>query len=121
MITGYEEITHDLTPDELRLIPGMVRGLETKIGKANAITSSQIIKVYRERGEKMTGARVRKMINHIRMTGLVERLVATSTGYYVSNDPKELQDYIRSLYERADSIVAVAKQIEYQTKKLSHG
>lgn len=119
MIKGFSEQTHELTDDEKNIIvPKMVRGLQTKIGKANTITNSKMIDGLIKSGHSVTAPRIRKMIRYIRMTGLVPRLVATSKGYYVSNDDKELTEYIDSLLQRADSINQLAEQLEFQRKQL---
>lgn len=45
MITNFEEYTEELTDDEkTNIVPILVRGLQTKIGKSNAITSTEMIK-----------------------------------------------------------------------------
>lgn len=119
MITNFENITFELNEIERDLVPIFVRALERKIGKENAITNSEIIKgIQKAYSIKLTGARVRKIIQYIRITGKVERLIASSKGYYVSNDKQELNDYIESLMQRAEQIEMLAKQIEFQKQKL---
>jgi len=119
MITNFENITFELNEVEQKLIPIFVKALELKVGKSNAITNSEIIKgIKKAYGIRLTGARVRKIIQYIRITGKVERLIASSKGYYISNDTQELKDYIESLMQRAEQIELLAKQIEYQKNKL---
>jgi len=119
MITGFENITFELNEIEKKLVPIFVRALETKIGKSSAVTKTKIIKgIEKNYGIKLTGARVRKIIQYIRLTGMIERLMASSKGYYISNDKQELKDYIESLMQRASQIELLAKQIEHQKNKL---
>ncbi len=114
MIQGFEEETAPLSDYELQLVPIFARGLRTKIGPMSAITGREMIRAMVASGYKVNGPRVRKIINHIRMHGLVERLVATSAGYYVSEDPGELRRYADSLRSRASAIDAIRKRIEAQ-------
>lgn len=103
MLPGFENITADLTEYELGLVPVFVKGFSCKIGAENAVTSSQILERLGSR-YKLSGARVRKIVNHIRNKGLVPGLVASSSGYYVTNDPEELKRYIDSLDGRESEI-----------------
>lgn len=119
-INNFEEQTHELNEYELKkIVPKIVRGLQTKIGKQNAITNKKIIDRLKSIKIKTTPSRVRKMIHHIRITGLVERLIATSRGYYITNDKKEMEDYVESLIQRSESIMSIAKQLDYQRKKMA--
>lgn len=82
MINGFEEETSELNDYEAKvLLPLIVAGLETKIGKEKAVTSTYICKKIKERGERIHPARLRKIIHEIRITGKVENLIATSKGY----------------------------------------
>lgn len=118
MINNFEKYTHELTDMEIKIIvPAIIRGLENKIGKKKAITNKQMIQGLKNISNIITTApRIRKMIHHIRITGLIERLIATSKGYYISNNPEELILYIESLIQRSESINLIAKQLDYQTK-----
>ena len=67
MINGFEEQTHELTEyEEKTLLPPIIKGLKTKVGEQNAITSTEIVKRMKELGFKLDPARLRKIINHIR-------------------------------------------------------
>lgn len=120
MIEGFEDITQALTADELKLADEFVIGLRKRQGEIMAISAAQIMLAYRNRGVKLDGARVRKIINHIRSHGLVRNLVASHKGYYVENDPKRLAAYVQSLKQRATAILAVARTYDplYQQKNL---
>lgn len=118
MINGFKNETHELTAEEFRLLPLIVDGLKTKIGKVNAITNNKMVKAMKAHGHKITPPRLRKIIHHIRITGLIERLVATSKGYYITNDKEELEDYIESLTQRAESITRIADQLAFQKNKM---
>ena len=105
MITNFENQTQELNEYELStLLPIVVRGLMTKKGKENAITNKSICKALKEQGLKITDTRLRKIVHHIRANDIIPLLLATSKGYYISNDNQEIENYIQSLKERANSI-----------------
>lgn len=103
MITGFENITHDLTEYEKGLVPVFAMGFKSKVGKENAVTNKQIVEKLSSK-YKITDARVRKIINYIRNKNIIPGLVASSDGYYVTNDPEELKRYISSLDQREAAI-----------------
>jgi len=105
MIKNFEEITKELSWYESAvLLPLFIRGLKNKIGKENAVTSTEIVRNLKSKGYKLNGVRVRKLIHHIRVNHLIPRLIATSKGYYVSNDKEEIEAFILSLEQRISSI-----------------
>lgn len=117
MIIGFEEITATLSEKELALVPVFVERLSLKVGKENAVTSQQIITGFANKKVnpvKIGGARIRKIINYIRMNNLVPRLMATSAGYYVTNDKEELRSYVESLKGRESAIRAIRHKIEQE-------
>jgi hypothetical protein len=88
-------------------VPGFINGLKTKIGKSNAISNKSIREAYLEKGIKISDARVRKIINFIRIKGLVKMLCASSFGYYVASNDQEFKEYLKGLEERINSQSAV--------------
>jgi len=116
MLQGFEEYTAPLTDYEREdILPRMVYFLSLCNGSENAVKNGAIVKQLREYGCKKVGdARVRKVINHIRIHGLVPCLVASSRGYYVTDDPAELDKFISSLAGREDAIRAVRISMEKQ-------
>lgn len=115
MINGFDEQTKPLTPEEKKLLPMFIGGLMTKLGAENAITADSMAKaIYEAKKIKVGGPRVRKIINHIRMHGLVPRLIATSDGYYIATDNAELRKYIESLKQREGAIRVMREALEKQ-------
>lgn len=111
MITNFEDVTKELTEEEMALIPYLIQGLKTH-GKTNPITSNEIVKKMNVFSLKMgliklDGARLRKCINFIRSTGL-HPVMANSKGYFTSYDQKVIVDQIKSLMERSRSIKSCA-------------
>ena len=123
MINGFSEQTEPLTEyEEQTLLPQLVRGLQTKIGKAMSVTNKAIIDgMNRNLGLKISDARVRKLINHIRTNDLVPCLIATSNGYYIAESEQELKEYEESLLGRESAIRQVRLSIQRQRqRKYSH-
>ena len=107
-VTNFEEFTHELTSEEMEILPIVVHGFRN-YKKANPIKSELIVTRLNEyllaRGYKikMTGVRLRKIVNYIRTNGIIP-LIATSNGYFTSDCKQTIQEQIQSLQERANSI-----------------
>ena len=114
MINGFEDETCPLNEAEMVIARRISKGLGRRVGSDNAITATEIMKAMDGTRPKLSGARVRKIVNYIRMSGMVPRLMATSKGYYVSNDREELLSYVESLRQREDAIAAVRNAIVKQ-------
>ena len=117
MLNLFPNETKPLTETEKSLVPGFVKSLTAHIDRENAITSREIIRAYRKIGVKLSGPRIRAIIHHIRVNDLVERLIGTPNGYYVTNNPELLAEYIESLEQRSRSIFSVAKALKRQFQK----
>ena len=115
MIQGFSRQTEPLTDYERNiLLPVICQGLSTKIGEDKAITNSAITKAMKGAGYQLTEARLRKIINHIRIHGMVKWLIATSKGYYIATSREEMVDYIDSLRGRESAIAAMRVSMEKQ-------
>lgn len=117
MIQGFDKQTEPLNDYEQNiLLPVIVRGLETKIGQGKAITNAAITKAMRRAKYQLDEARVRKIINHIRINGMIKCLIATSKGYYIATSREEMENYIESLRGREDAIRVVRESMERQLR-----
>lgn len=115
MLNGFAQQTEPLTDYERdTLLPVICRGLITKVGEAKAITNTAITRAMKGAGYQLNEARVRKIINHIRVHGMIRWLIATSKGYYIATSRQEMEDYIGSLRGRELAIRAVRKSMESQ-------
>jgi menaquinone-dependent protoporphyrinogen IX oxidase len=114
MINGFEDETGPLSDYELDLVPVIVKGLSVRYGKEKAITNKQMVKALKSADWKVSGARIRKIINHIRTTGQLQLLVASSKGYYLATEPEEVEKYVESLRQRASAIYSVGKALQKQ-------
>lgn len=119
MITTFETQTKPLTEYEKdTLLPIMVRCLAKHIGKSCAISNAQMCEKMALYGYQIGEVRVRKIINHIRNNGLVECLIATGKGYYVTESIQEMETYIESVKNREDAIRAMRLSMEEQLSKM---
>jgi hypothetical protein len=119
MINGFEKETEPLTEEERNLLPKFVRGLKKRIGKENAITNGEIREAFKKNaGIIIPPSRVRKIINHIRINGLVNLLCASSKGYYVGSIDKEIVEYMEGLKNRVEAQNLVLKKLQMQYSQL---
>ena len=100
------------------LLPILIKGLEMKAGKANAVTNKQIVQSLPGHGLKINYRCVCRLINHIRTNDLVEGLVASSFGYYVTNCERELLNYEDRLLSREKSIKQVRMSMQRQRRTM---
>ena len=122
MIQGFEELTEPISEREAaEFLPPILEGLKTKVGRQKAVTNKAIVAGLRQnRGIRISEARVRTIINHIRCNDLVPCLVATSEGYYIAETEQELLDYETSLEGRERAINEVRESIRRQRMAKYH-
>ena len=119
MIATFETQTKPLNEYERDiLLPIMVKCLARHIGKNRAISNSQMCAKMAVYGYQIGETRVRKLINHIRNNCLVERLIASGKGYYVTESTEEMETYIKSVKNREDAIRAMRMSMEEQLSKM---
>ena len=114
MITGFESQTSELSREEIEISKVIIRGLERRIGKENAVSSNEMMKGLARMGIDIAGSRVRKIINYIRNTNAIPGLAANSNGYYCVKNIEELDEYIKSLQERIDAQLYVLESLKKQ-------
>ena len=121
MITNFEEITEDLTEKELEYLQDIQEGI------AKALLYSGMPKkqdeliflinnsLFERYGMAccmiLKPVRLRKYINYIRKNSLMP-IMATSNGYFLSENEEMIRSQIKSLNERAKSIRDAAKGLE---------
>lgn len=118
MVKGFESITSPLTDTDKRvLVPALADLLRWCVGNSLAITNTELRAQLLKKGLHCSDAKLRALVNYIRINGVVERLIATSQGYYVATSGNELADYCDSLREREAAIRAVRQALEGQNTK----
>ena len=100
------------------LLPILMKGLEVKKGKVNAVTRKQILTGIKSQNVKINRSHVERIINHIRMNDLIEGLVGSTTGYYITSTEQELMDYEVSLQKREASLKKVRLIMQRQRRSM---
>lgn len=113
MLTNFEDLTKPLTDTELQLVPIIAAGLRRKIGKHMAVTATQITDGLAKQGHRLPGPRVRAIIHHIRVEGIVPLLCSSSAGYYVGT-ADDVRRTIQSQEERIRSQQAAVQALKKQ-------
>lgn len=104
MIINWERYTHELTDQEKKIVPRVIQGIVKRIGRNNAIKNAQMCRVLTNEGHKISGPRLRKILNFIRSEAIIKNIVATSEGYYIATTQKDLDDYRESINARVHAI-----------------
>ncbi len=116
MITNFENITKELTEEECKLVPILIKGFSTKT-KETAIKAPDIVDAINSQAakfglkNKFSEVRLRKIVNFIRSEGILP-LMATSNGYYCTEDREEIRSQIESLTQRAEAIMVSANGLK---------
>lgn len=81
MLAGFEHHTKQLNKKQVEiLVPVFLKGFKDKIGKRNAITSTEIIEKIKNRyNVELSDSTVRKVVAHIRDNDLVDGLLVASS------------------------------------------
>lgn len=105
MIPGFEELTEELSQEEVKMARKIVQAFLAR-GQDNPITSTQIIKKMSVNGYSMNGPRLRKIIQYIRTRQLIRWLPAAGNGYEWTTKPEKIRKYKDSLLKRENSMKA---------------
>lgn len=105
MLPGFEEHTRDLDEQERKLVRLFIESFKTRIGKENAITNKQIREKLKDR-YKLSDSRVRKIISVVcELDPFGDYILkATSDGYFLTKDEKDIMEYANSLKGRYKKI-----------------
>ena len=118
MIKNFECDTCKLNDYEKgKILPAVVTVLKRCVGKANAITNKKIIDLYLA-DYPINPARLRKVLHYIRINHLVKGLIATGRGYFIAEQRKDFEDYIKSLDGRIGSIREVKQSMTEQMNEM---
>jgi hypothetical protein len=102
---NFEKYTKPLQPEERRIAVIICERFKKKPGKGNIVTNKQIVRaLFKKYQIKITEPRIRKIIQYIRANALLNGLIATSSGYWLTRDHDELKSWIESMIERENAI-----------------
>jgi len=115
MITGFEQYTAELSDYERdTLLPAVMRGMESKRGRENAISNKSAITKMKSVGYEITEPRFRKIMHVIRVSGMMPGIVADSNGYYIAVTNDEWEKYLDSIAERSKHIMSLRDALNDQ-------
>lgn len=117
MIAGFDSITSQLDDYEIRtVLPRIVSGLSLLKQSGKTLSSTRIIERLYKEGITLSGARLRKVINHIRINHIIRGIVADDKGYWVALKPEQILEYLDSLDSRIEAITAMRNALyeDYQ-------
>ena len=106
MIIGHENDTYELSQDEKILASKLIPHFKNR-SKSNPVKAKEIVAgvnlVYKL-NTKFSEVRLRKIVNYYRVNSILP-IISTCKGYYVSYDPEDINEMIKSLNQRAKSIL----------------
>lgn len=118
MLKNFEKITVELTDLELQYVEYLGQWFMANQGKKNTLKNADIAKfIEKIFNKKIADSRVRKVIQFLRTNGL-PNLIATSNGYFYSEDVNEIQDWVISLKQRELAIREIREKAEKQIEIL---
>lgn len=121
-LTLFTNITEQLTDlEKEKLVPILLRLLNPTTSAAR-MKGSWLAGMFKSMGYPVSDVRIRKMVNYIRVTNAAKPrvLIGTSTGYYLTCSISDVDEQIRSLQERMDSMAAALDAIKSQRLNLVH-
>lgn len=121
MIKTFKKQTKPLTQKELEAVEFICNYLKTQaVGKENVKDNKRISIILKYNSKMQCNfkeARIRKILNHIRINNLVKNLVASGKGYYISNSRAEVRDYLmEQLRGRAEAIAKLFNSYDFTLK-----
>jgi hypothetical protein len=107
MITNFENITHNLTPNQIALVDKIIKIIITIKSPMVSYNLRSLINKNLKDDEYLNSIEFRKIVNYIRSQSLLP-IIANCKGYYVSYDTEVINKQIVSLNERSHSITNAA-------------
>jgi hypothetical protein len=118
MLKNFEKITVELTPIELEYVEFLGQWFMANQGKKNTLKNGDIANlINRMFSKNIPEPRVRKIVQFLRTNGL-PNIIATSNGYFYSEDTKEIEAWIISLKQREAAIRDIREKAERQVEIL---
>jgi len=116
MLKKFESVTQELNQFELECVEFLGQWFMANKGRKNSIKNAQISKIVENKfGKKLVEARVRKVVQALRMNGL-PNLIASGKGYFYTEDIKEIEEWIISLKQRELAIRTIREKAERQVE-----
>lgn len=127
MVTGFEDITFELTKFEKETIVPIVYETWKKKSPESITTAKEMISgvnaycmrkgIFQpgkgKKTYKLNGPRLRKVVHYLRVSGKLPNLIANSKGYFITNDKEKIREFIKGCRQKANSFMEVASRVEY--------
>ncbi len=111
-IKNVNNVTNEIKRD---IVPLVIKKLKTAKGRLRFISAPEIKNhLNKHYGLKIGHGTLRSVLHYIRINGIVKCLIATSQGYYITNNTLEMQAYLKSLRKRMRQIGALAIALDRQ-------
>lgn len=123
MLTLFQNITEELTPLEKQTLVPMLIDTLAFTNEHRRHTGANICRWFEASGYHVSGSRLRKMINYIRVLNVKKGaqcnlgnmvVIGASNGYFVTSKIEIIKDQIQSLQGRMDSMAAVVDSLQAQ-------
>lgn len=128
-LTLFQNITEELTPLEKDTLVPLLIDVLSSTHSGNRFTGKNICQYFRACNYSVSEARLRKMINYIRVLNVQQGksfslnnkvVIGANNGYFITADPEVIKDQIESLQGRMDSMAAVVDSLKAQLQNLIH-
>lgn len=119
-LTLFTNITEQLTELEKTILVPMLIDTLQHTNTDNRYTARNLSGWFKASGYNVSGPRIRKFVNYIRVANAVKPhvLIGSSTGYYLTTSIIDVDDEIESMRGRVDSGLAVIDALESQRENL---
>lgn len=119
MLTLFEQITVEINSVEKeKILPIVITILEDKIGIENRITNAKMREqIEFQTGIKVHDSRLRKIIQYIRVNGLLDCVLGGGKGYWLAKDWHEVEQSVESQDQRINAQTVTRDSIYYQGKR----
>lgn len=115
MLTLFENVTSSLTEVELNsLVPLLIEMIGTRKHKYEAVTNKHLCIWLKKEGFETSEVRIRMMVNFIRNSNKLPCLIGSAKGYYITNNPAEVDNQITSLQGRINAMRNVVESLKAQ-------
>lgn len=115
MITNFEPETIELSDTEQKIAKILAKKIKYNEGEEMAVSNPKIISFFKKAGFTISQPRIRKIVQYLRLNGIVKLLVGTNKGYFVAKDENEAASHIASLNQRIRSMQTTRDAMKKQS------
>jgi protein tyrosine phosphatase len=121
-LTLFTNITEELTDLEKNTLVPMLLDTLKMTDEKHRVKGRHFSNWFHACRFEVSEARIRKMVNYIRVTNAAKPkvLIGASTGYFLTDDVRVVDEQIESLNGRVDSMQAVIDSLKSQRENLKH-